>query len=132
MSQENLRVIERAIAAINERDIDGYLACCTADIALRTPWAEVGGVYEGPAAIRRFFGDMEDTAPDFQLHIDRLDSIGADRAIAFLHGTATGRTSGIPMETRTANIYDFAAGKIKHVDIFNDRQEALEAAGISE
>jgi hypothetical protein len=27
MSQENLRAIERAIAAVNARDIDGYCGC---------------------------------------------------------------------------------------------------------
>jgi hypothetical protein len=34
MRHENLEVIERAIAAINERDIDAYLAC-TDDVQLR-------------------------------------------------------------------------------------------------
>ena len=44
MSQENLHIVERAIAAMNARDIDGYLACCTEDVELRTPMAPVGGV----------------------------------------------------------------------------------------
>ena len=34
MSQENLEVVERAVAALNERDIDRYLGCCTEDIEL--------------------------------------------------------------------------------------------------
>ena len=42
MSQENVELIERAVAAINARDLDGYLACCTADIELHTPMAAVG------------------------------------------------------------------------------------------
>ena len=132
MSQENLKLIERSIVAVNERDIDGYLACCTEDIVLRTPWAEVGGAYEGPDAIRRFFADIEDTAPNFQFHLERLDLIGTDRALAFLHTTGSGRVSGVPINTRTANVYDFVAGKIKRIHIFSDRQEALEAAGLSE
>jgi hypothetical protein len=33
MSQENLELVKRAVAALNERDIDRYLACCTEDIA---------------------------------------------------------------------------------------------------
>ena len=132
MSQENLKVVERAIAAVNDRDIDGYLACCTEDIVLRTPIADVVGAYEGPDAIRRFFADIEDTAPDFLLQVDRLDLIGADRALAFLHTTGSGRVSGLPVDARTANVYDFVAGKIKRVHIFSDRQEALEAVGLSE
>ena len=47
MSEENVRLVERAIAAINARDIDGYLACCTDDVELRTPMAALGGMYQG-------------------------------------------------------------------------------------
>ena len=42
-----MRLVERAIAAINARDIEGYRACCTEDVKLETPMAAVGGVYEG-------------------------------------------------------------------------------------
>src|SRR5215203_746968 len=54
MSEENVKVVERAIAPLNERDIDGYLACCTEDIQLRTPLSPVAGVYERAVGIRRF------------------------------------------------------------------------------
>ena len=42
MSQENVEMVKRAVAAINQRDIDGYLACCTEDVQLVTPVADVG------------------------------------------------------------------------------------------
>lgn len=36
MPQENVRLVERAIAAINARDIESYRACCTEDVKLET------------------------------------------------------------------------------------------------
>ena len=36
MSRQNVRLVERAIAAVNDRDIDRYLACCTEDVELHT------------------------------------------------------------------------------------------------
>jgi hypothetical protein len=39
MSQENVEVVRRAVFALNERDIDGYLACCTEDVQLLPPAA---------------------------------------------------------------------------------------------
>jgi hypothetical protein len=47
---------------------------------------------------------------------------------------ATGRTSGIVImdDHPTANVYDFADGRIRLVRIFTDRSEALEAAGLPE
>jgi ketosteroid isomerase-like protein len=141
MSQENVAVVRDMISAVNERDVDGYLDHCTEDIQLHSPWAAVEGVYEGPDAIRRYFSDLGDTIPDFRLTIERLHPIGADRILAFLSASATGRASGLsgnvlPAATAgavpTANIYDLADGKVSRVRIFLDREEALQVAGLQE
>jgi ketosteroid isomerase-like protein len=131
MSQANVELIERAVAAVNTRDVEAYLACCTEDIELHTPVAAVGGVYEGPGGIRRFFSDVEDAAPDFHLHVESVRPVD-DALLAFVNVTATGRASGLPAGTPTANVYEFADGKIRRVRIFADRQQALEAVGLSE
>jgi hypothetical protein len=60
MSQENVEVVQKAVSALNERDIDRYLACCTDDVQLLPPTAAVEGAYEGPSGIRRFFADFLD------------------------------------------------------------------------
>jgi ketosteroid isomerase-like protein len=146
MAHDNLEVVERVIAAVNERDIDGYLACCTDDIRLRTPWAPVEGTYEGREAITRFFADLMDTLPDFRLSIESAEPVGAARVLAFVRVSLSGRASGIPaagmMPARvpdasgagslpTANVYDFTDGKIASIRVFLDRAEAVEAAGRS-
>jgi hypothetical protein len=139
MSEENVEVVQDLISAINDRDLDRYLAHCTEDIRLETPWTAVEGAYIGPGAIRRFFSDLGDTAPDFQLVIERLEPVGADRVLAMLSVSASGRASGITADvlhatggvpTPTANIYDFAGGKIRRIRVFLDRQEAVEAVGL--
>ena len=132
MSEENVEVVERAIAAINERDIDGYLACCTEDIQLKTPVSPVAGVYEGADGIRRFFADIEDAGPDFRLDIERLEGVSGERVLAFLRVIVHGRASGLPTPVDTGNVYEFEEGKIRRIEIFIDREEALEAAGLSE
>jgi hypothetical protein len=132
VSQANVEVVKRGIAAINERDIDGYLACCTEDVQLVTPLAEIGAVYEGKEAIRRFFADLSDTSPDFHIEIEGLEAAGSDQVLGLLRVSATGRASGIRAaeDTPTGNVYDIVAGKIARVRIFMDRDEALKAAGL--
>ena len=132
MSGENVELVKRAVAAVNQRDIDGYLACCTKDVQLITPIAEVAGSYNGPDGIRRFFTDIGDAGPDFKITIEHLEAIGPDRVLALGRNTATGRASGIPTEAATGNVYDFAGGKIQRIRIFFDREQALEAAGLRE
>jgi SnoaL-like domain len=139
MSEENVAVVRELISAVNDRDVDRYLANCTESILLETPWAAVEGAYEGPDAMRRFFSDLGDTLPDFRLEIERLQPVGADRILALLLVSATGRASGISAgadvpgatarDLPTATIYDLAGGKIRRIRVFLDRAEALKAAG---
>src|SRR5687768_4048770 len=142
MSHENLEAVREVIAAVNDRDLDRYLVHCTENIELETPWSAVEGVYEGPDAIRRLFSDLRDTLPDFHLVIERLEPIGSERVLAFLRASATGRASGIAAgagvlsatgrDIPSANVYDFADGKIRRIRVFLDRQDALEAVGLRE
>jgi ketosteroid isomerase-like protein len=112
MSQENVEIVERAIAAVNARDVDAYLACCTENVHLQTPLAPIGGTYDGPKAIRRFFDDVADTGPDFRLSLDGAERLGPDRVLAFLRVSATGRASGIPASSDRpiTNVYDLDTG----------------------
>jgi len=132
MSAENVRLVERAIAAINARDIEGYLACCTENVKLETPVAAVGGVYEGSDGIRRYFADIEEAGPDFRIELDGVEGVDSKRMLAFLRFSSTGRASGIRLAAPLTNVYDLIDGKISHVRIFVDRQEALKAVGMAE
>ncbi|MGH2864755.1 MAG: nuclear transport factor 2 family protein, partial [Solirubrobacteraceae bacterium] len=112
MSDENVRLVERAIAAINARDIEGYLACCTENVKLETPMAAVGGVYEGIDGIRRYFRDIEDAAPDFRIELDGVEEVDSKLMLAFLRTSSTGRASGIRMvPPPPTNVYDLIDGK---------------------
>jgi ketosteroid isomerase-like protein len=128
MSHEKVETVRRAIAAINARDIDAYLACCTENVELLLPM--VGAQYLGADGIRRFFTDIEDAGPDFRIEVQRVHAIGDSNALAFLRVGSTGRASGIVTGAETANVYDFIEGKISRIRIFLDRDEALNAVGI--
>jgi ketosteroid isomerase-like protein len=131
VSQENVGIVERAIAAINARDIDAYLACCTENVELLIA-ESVGAQYLGADGIRRFFTDIEDTGPDFRIEVQRLQALGDSHALAFIRVGSTGRASGIATSADSANVYDFDGGKISRVRIFLDRDEALKAVGLEE
>ena len=125
-------MVKRAVEAINRRDIDGYLAWCTEDVQLVTPVSDVGGAYDGPNGIRRFFTDIADASPDFKIVIESLEAVGPDRVLGFMRVTGTGRASGIPIENATGNVYDITDGRIQRIRVFFDRNQALEAAGLEE
>jgi ketosteroid isomerase-like protein len=130
VSEENVETVRRAITAINARDIDAYLACCTENVELLLPMA--GAQYLGADGITRFFTDIEDIGPDFRIEVQRVQAIGDSHALALLRVSSTGRASGIVTAAESANVYDFIDGKISRVRIFLDRDEALKAVGLAE
>jgi ketosteroid isomerase-like protein len=129
MSEANLEVVRRAIAALNDRDVDAYLALCTPDIELVSPLAPIEGPSIGPEGIRQFFSGLDEVASLFRLEIEELRLVRADRVVALL-GLAFESTGGIPLPQRIANIYDLVGGKLKRVRVYLDRGEALEAAAL--
>lgn len=131
MSQENLEVVHRAVTALNARDLEGYLACCTGDVELTTN--EVfAGVYKGPQGIRRFLTDVEDAAPDFHIDVQDLKAVGDDQVLASIQTGSTGRVSRIPMTQTQTNVYDLVDGKIRRIRIFLDHHRALKAVGLAQ
>src|SRR5438093_1205276 len=115
MPQENVEIVRRVIAALNARDLDGYLACCSEDVELRTPFEAVGGVYEGREGIKQWLADIEDASSDFRIELQRAEVVGADRVLAYMRVSSHGRVSGIAADSESTNVYDFAAGKIKRI-----------------
>jgi ketosteroid isomerase-like protein len=128
VSRENVEIVRRVVAALNARDLDGYLACCCKDVALLLP--VVAGVYEGPEGIKRWFADIEDAGPDFHIDLRGVKAIGGNQVLAFTHVASTGRASGIALTMENAIIYDLIDGKISRIRIFLDQSEALRAVGL--
>jgi hypothetical protein len=74
------------------------------------------------------FAEIEETGPDFRLDADSIEAVGANRVIAFLHATATGRASGAATGSSVTTVYDFADRKIRRIRVFQDRAAAVVAA----
>jgi ketosteroid isomerase-like protein len=59
-----------------------------------------------------------------------VEEVDGRRVIALVRTSSTGRASGIRLELSLTNVYDLIDGKISHIRIFLDHQEALTAMGL--
>ena len=132
MTRENVTTVRLAVAALNERDVDAYLACCVDDVEIQTPLSPVEGAYRGTTGIRRFFSDIASTGSDFRVEIERIQALGSDRVLTLMRITASGRESGVDMGAETANVYDLIEGKIKTIAIYLNREDGRRAAGLAD
>jgi hypothetical protein len=129
MSRERFETVRTVLVALNERDVGGYLACCTSDVELIPATAGIEGGYTGRDGIERFFADLQDTAPNIHVVVERLESVG-QKVLAFERASASGRASEAGGEIEFTTVYEFEGPKIHRIQVFLSRQEALEAVGL--
>ena len=89
------------------------------------------GVVHGKNAFVRVWRRYWGTWDDYVLEPIEFIDAGEDRVVVVTDERGRGRGSGVPFEQRSATIFTLRAGKIARLQIFNTREEALEAAGLS-
>ena len=95
--------------------------------------AQVGldPVYRGHEGVRRYWRDYLSAFERLDFELEELvDASG--RILAVVRERAVGRASGIAFEARIFAVWTLRDGKITRMQGFRDREEALEAAGLSE
>src|SRR5829696_4897507 len=113
MSGRNLEAVHRAITALNDRDVDAYLAVCTLDVELVSPVAPIEGASTGQEGIREFFSGIEEAATIFRLDVEKLQPIGANRVLALVR-LAFESKGGVSLATQpVGSVYDLVGGKIR-------------------
>ena len=89
------------------------------------------GVYHGHQAVRRFFRDW--LAPWSDYEIETRDCIDAgDSVVLVFRQAGTGRGSGVRIERDFFGVWDLKDLKVVRFRLFESREQALEAAGLSE
>src|SRR3954452_14749517 len=129
MSQENVELVRRAF----EYEVSGH---GTAEVlASFDPYVVMKPVEEGASygveAIRDNFEHWQSAWENLEVTIEEIIDAG-DRVILSARHRGRGRGSGIEIDARYYEVYSLSRGKIVRVDEYTERDEALEAAGLSE
>ena len=132
MSQDNVEIVRRAFEAFNRDGPEAALAWLAPDVEWHDlPDQPDAGVHYSHAgflaAIEQFFGELEDYRVDLDETIDH-----GEQVIACFRVVGRGRGSGATFEQRMAAVWTLQNGCIVRVANFGTREEALEAAGLSE
>src|SRR5205814_770717 len=110
---------------------DKYAALCTPDVEYVSPMAAIEGVSRGKKGLDALFSNIAEASTSLHITVEELRALGGNRVLALTHAGGVSQ-GGIPLEQSSASLYDFAGAKVQRVEVFLDRAEALEAAGLSE
>ncbi len=130
MSDDNLATVRRAMAAFNERDIEGFVATLDPDAELHSLRAQLeGNPYRGPAGARRMFDDFHEDWEYLHIVLDELRPAN-EAVVALCHLRSRGRAGQVDLDVPVAFIWRFRDGKVAYGKVFSERADALRAAGL--
>ena len=132
MSEENVEVVRRGYEAFNRGDLDGMVAdfAPTFEYVASGAVPGTGGVYAGPEGLREFMGWFGEFY-EARAEIDELIDAG-DRVLVATTTRGRGKQSGVQSAWHLWQLWTLRDGKIVRGQGFTNRDEALEAAGLSE
>ena len=134
MSQENVEIVRRGYEAFNEGDLEGMVASCAPDFVYVPTGAIPGveGTYRGPEEYKQqiveLFGDEFD---DYGAEIHELMDAG-DQVLVSLTFRGRGKRSGAESRWSVWQVWTVRDGSVVHGQGYTSRDEAVEAAGLSE
>jgi ketosteroid isomerase-like protein len=139
MSQENVELVREANAAFEagvERGDFGaaWDTGAVAEDVEFIPAAEIEGpvVYRGREGFVEFMRRWTEDWEDWSYRLDRLIDTPDDRVIAFLHQSAVGKGSRVPVDLNYGSIWELEEGRVIRVRLYLDYAQALKAAGLRE
>jgi ketosteroid isomerase-like protein len=132
VAKQNVEKITRdAYDAFNQRDLEAILTYLDPNIEW---WPAADELiiepYRGHDGYRRLFAEVLEVSPDIQSEIEELFVVG-DQVVACLRYWGRGRESGAPVELRETHVARLRAGKFVEVREYRERDQALEAVGLS-
>jgi ketosteroid isomerase-like protein len=134
MSQENVEIVRSMFEAANRGDPDAWLEYWTDDIDFRAAEGapDDHGPIKGKDALRAFLQDWLNTFDDFKVEPIELIDAGEDNVIAVMRISGRAKLSGVETDLTYAELSTLREGKIARGRQYFTRDEALEAAGLSE
>jgi ketosteroid isomerase-like protein len=143
MSQENLEIVEEVagvgrsgpprIEAIERGDMAMFDGMTTEDLVLvQPPEVPDTKTYEGRGAIVDALEDWPNQWEDFRMDLIEIIDAGDEVAVSVTRHRGRGRESGIEMDFEVFYVQRGRDGKLARMEMFFSREQALEAAGLSE
>jgi ketosteroid isomerase-like protein len=129
----NVEIVRGMLEAVSRFDADEMIAFIQPDYEFVPIMAALEGrVYRGHKGVYQWFDEMKTHWEYFECCPLEFHDLG-DRVLAFGHWRARGRASGVEVDGQPASWLGwFRDGLLCRWRTFTDREEAIEAAGVTE
>jgi ketosteroid isomerase-like protein len=129
VSQENVEVVRRHMAAYLSGDYEAALAAYHPEVVFDATARPEGGVYRGRQGIAEGMRVWRGTWDDWDGEVEALIDAG-DKVLMVLRESGIGKGSRVEVSQETFFVLTLREGQIVHSEVLVDKRQALEAAGV--
>jgi ketosteroid isomerase-like protein len=131
VASQNAEIVRRGFEAMSAGRIDTVTSLAHRDVEFRPLLANIEGeVYRGHEGIQRWFSQFTDTFEAFTIEVGELEELD-DHVLVAGRIHARGRGSGTPIDQPSVWLITMRDRKATHIQIFDARDKALQAAGLT-
>ena len=132
MSQENVEIVRVAVDAFRRAAWEESVDWMAPEVEWHdTPDLPGARRYRGREGVLAQWRDMAEALDAFTVEVEQLFDAG-DQVVVFLTSRGRGRVSGIEVSRKLAQVCTVRDGQITRIVGYDDRAQALAAAGLSE
>jgi hypothetical protein len=131
MSAQNVELYRQGIEAFNRRDLEAFLALAHPDVVgISRVLAIEGSLYRGHDGTREWWNDLLGVFPDFTIQVMWVRDAG-NLTVSELRNSAHGEGS-TGLAELVWQVSEWRDGRVVRWQIYENEQDALEAAGLRE
>ena len=128
MAEDSIELTRRAIAAVNDRDLQSFLSLMDEEVEIVSRIVAMEGGLQGHDGAERWWREWFSAFPDYEIEVIEIRPAG-DLVLASLRSVGHGAGSDVPFEDAIWQGSRWRNGKCTWWRVFSTREEAMEAAG---
>jgi ketosteroid isomerase-like protein len=131
MSEDNVEMLRSVYESLNRGDWEGVFRNAHPDLEITTQRGPAAGTYRGHEAVREQVEELSGPFEAWKMEPEKFFEGEAD-VVVFVKLRSWPKGSSVEMEVRNGHLWTIRDGSIRSLKTFAVREEALEAAGLSE
>jgi ketosteroid isomerase-like protein len=125
MPNDTAQLLRQFYEGLNSSDLDAVMSLCDQHVEVYTPPDQMSAIApRGQKGVANYLLGWLQTWDKYQAELEDFREVD-DRVIAFVRARARGKGSRFDTETENADIFSLRDGKITHLRLYVDRDEAL-------
>lgn len=132
MSQDNVEIVRRSNELYRLGDLDTMIdEFIDPEVEWETRWPGLPPVYRGREGVRRWIAQATEPM-DIEMTLIDARAVDEETVLAEFRLTGRGRDSGVPADMKVFDLYSIRNSMVYRRRTFYSREEALEAAGVTD